>query len=566
MARNPASAFPHRRPVSYVVALAVVAAGSGIAAPPDVTPPRVRASVDVTVLDLDVVATKDGRPVTDLRKEEVIVKVAGKVLPIDLFTRVAGARIVANSDGTSPSPATGPAGAPPPDAVVPRQFLFYFDDARLLPWQRPPVLEGLRAFVARFGPTDEASVVSYNGATNVLVPFTSSREKLLGAFDQLAKIAPKGFARERELRAAIAAVDQEARLQRTRGRGGTPINLSDSIVRRYSEEERARSRAGLQELRRTISALAGRAGRRRMLLVTTGWENVPGQTLAQMTWGRSTLRQFDTTLRRELDALLVAANRSGVTVDVVDAMGFEGDLDPEQRELREQRDVGAWAAMENRRPGMTTLAGETGGVFVERSNSFAAGLETLWRDASDWYSVGVTLPEALPEGKVARVSLSCTRPGVTLRTRASVGARSDAEAARDVAESALLSPAAASAFVVGLELGTPRADGALSRRRATPWRLLVPARELTFGDDGELRSAVVEVTFAAVDEAGGRSDLAPQRHTISVPASRFGEIGAREVPIEGLLRTRSGRHRVVVTVRDVASGRTAVASAPLVDE
>lgn len=563
MARNPASAFPPRRPVSYVVALAVVAAGSGIAAPPDVAPPRVRASVDVTVLDLDVVATKDGRPVTDLRKEEVIVKVAGKVLPIDLFTRVAGARIVANSDGTSPSPATGPAGAPPPDAVVPRQFLFYFDDARLLPWQRPPVLEGLRAFVARFGPTDEASVVSYNGATNVLVPFTSSREKLLGAFDQLAKIAPKGFARERELRAAIAAVDQEARLQRTRGRGGAPSDLTDSIVRRYSEEERVRSRSGLQELRRTISALAGRPGRRRMLLVTTGWEGIPGQTLSQMAWGRSTPRQFDTTLRRELDALLVAANRSGVSVDVVDAMGFAGEHDPEERELRE---VGTWVAFLNRLPGMTTLAESTGGTFVEHANSYAAGLETLWRDASDWYSVGVTLPEALPEGKVARVSLSCTRPGVSLRTRASVGARSDAEAARDVAESALLSPATASAFVVGLELGTPRADGALSRRRATPWRLLVPARELTFGDDGELRSAVVEVTFAAVDEAGGRSDLAPQRHTISVPASRFGEIGAREVPIEGLLRTRSGRHRVVVTVRDVASGRTAVASAPLVDD
>ena len=74
------------------------------------------------------------------------------------------------------------------------------------------------------------------------------------------------------------------------------------------------------------------------------------------------------------------------------------------------------------------------------------------------------------------------------------------------------------------------------------------------------------MTLAAVDETGGRSDLEPQRHTISVPESRFDEVGEREVPLEGLLRTRPGRHRVVATVRDLASGRAAVASAPLLDE
>jgi VWFA-related protein len=447
--------------------------------------------------------------------------------------------------------------------VVPRQFLFYFDDARLLPWQRKPVIDGLRGFVGRLGPSDEASVVSYNGATNVLSPFTSSREALLDAFARLEKILPKGFAQAREFRAAVSAVEQEARLQRSRGRGGAPSDLRDTIVRNYSEEERVRSRSGLEELKRTLSALAGRPGRRRMLLVTTGWENVPGQTLAQMTWGPSTMRQFDTTLWRELEALLVAANRSGVSVDVVDAMGFEGELDVEQGEMR---DVGPWFAMQNRRPGMSTLAEATGGSFVERSNSYAAGLETLWRDSGDYYSVGVTLPEALPAGKVLRVAVACTRPGVTLKTRTSVGARSDAEAARDLAESALLSPSAASAFVVGFELGAPRAEGAFSRRRVTPWRLFVPAGELTFSPDGDLRTAVVEVTIAAVDEAGGRSELAPERQTVSVPVARLAEAAGREVPLSGLVRTRPGRHRIVATVRDVASGRTAVASAPLVDE
>jgi len=550
---------PSSRPSSFALALVLLSALAVRPALPsfDGEPPRVQASVDVTVLDLDVVATKDGRSVTDLRRDEIVVRIGGRVLPVDLFARIAGAQISQVPTAPGPAPEAGDV------TVVPRQFLFYFDDARLLPWQRRPVIDGLRAFVDRFGPTDEASIVSYDGSTNVLVPFTSSREALLDGLSRLEEILPRGLAREREFRTAASAVEQEARLQTGRSGRGAPSDLRATIVRNYSEQERVRSRSSLADLARTISALAGRPGRRRMLLVTPGWESTPGQTLAQIAFGVTSLRQFDTTLRRQLDELLVAANRSGVSVDVVDAMGFEGELDVE---LSERREAGAWVSTSNRRPAMTTLAEATGGSFLERANSFSVGLETLWRDASDYYSVGITLPGALPDGKVVKVDVSCTRPGVLLRTRSSVGARSDGQAARDLAESALLSPPPASAFRVRLTLGTPRPEGAFSRRRVSQWQLSVPSGELTFAPDGDRRTAIVEVTIAAVDQAGGRSELAPERHTISVPAARLAETAGREVPITGLVRTRPGSHRIVATVRDLASGRTAVVTESLVDE
>ncbi len=284
----------------------------------------------MTVLDLDVVATQGGRSVTDLRRDEIVVRIGGRVLPVDFFSRVAGARIVPPS--AAPGLSSGPVPAPESAVVVPRQFLFYFDDARLLPAQRRPVIEELRAFVERLGPADEASVISYDGSTKVLVPFTSSREVLLDGFSRLEQILPRGVSREREFRTAVAAVEQEARLQSGRSRGGRPSDLRDTIVRNYSEQERVRSRGGLEELRRTISALAGRPGRRRMLLVTTGWESTPGQTLAQLAFGVGSMRQFDTTLKRDLDSLLAAANRSGVSVDVVDAVGYEGEHDVQRTE------------------------------------------------------------------------------------------------------------------------------------------------------------------------------------------------------------------------------------------
>ena len=524
-------------------------------------PPRIRASVDVTVLDLDFVATKDGRPVHDLRRDELVVKVGGRVLQVDLFARVEASRIAPPS--AEAGEALPPGRASEAGTVVPRQLLVYFDDARLQPWQRRPVIDGLEGLFARLGPADEASIVSYNGGTLVLAPFTNDRAQLADGLARLRELVPRGLHRASLFRTAAAAMETEDRIQRSSSGRNRPANLKDSVLRTWVEEERTRTRAGLAELRRTVSALAARPGKRRMVLVTTGWERMPGQTLAQLGFGRDTWRQFDTSTWKETEAILRAANRSGVTIDVVDAKGFESELDIE---LAEMREVGKWIARLNTRDGMATIAETTGGAFVENVSFYERALDEIWRESSDYYSVGVTLPEALPAGKALKVHLSCSRPGVTLKTRSSVGARSAAETARDLAESALLAPPPPSAFTVRLELGAPRPDGLLSRRRVTPWRLIVPGGDLTFSSAGDPRTAVVEVTLAAIDEAGGRSELAPERFDVSVPAARLAETAGRDLPLSGLLRTRTGRHRIVATVRDVASGRTAVATAPLVDD
>src|ERR1035441_10433357 len=113
----------------------------------DVLPgmPGVRAAVDVTVMDLDVVATgKDGRNAPDLTRAEISVTVDGKPLPLDYFARVE-ARQIHGPDLATASPdftlETTAAGA---DRYVPRQFLVFFDDEHLLPFDRKRVLEGLQ--------------------------------------------------------------------------------------------------------------------------------------------------------------------------------------------------------------------------------------------------------------------------------------------------------------------------------------------------------------------------------------------------------------------------------------
>ena len=114
------------------------------AAPP--SPPTlaagVRAAVEVTAMDLDVVATKDGRPVNDLTKSELVVRVDGKPVSIDFFARIEAGTVHGPDLSTaSPDLVLDTLKADSGETYVPRQFLVYFDDDRLLPPERVAILE-----------------------------------------------------------------------------------------------------------------------------------------------------------------------------------------------------------------------------------------------------------------------------------------------------------------------------------------------------------------------------------------------------------------------------------------
>src|SRR5664279_4109553 len=123
-------------PLRLAFALLFPLLASAPAARADVLPraPGVRAAVDVTVMDLDVVATgKDGRNVPDLTRAEISVTVDGKPFPLDYFARVEAGQLH-GPDLATASPdlilQTTAAGA---EHFLPRQFLVFFDDEHLLP-------------------------------------------------------------------------------------------------------------------------------------------------------------------------------------------------------------------------------------------------------------------------------------------------------------------------------------------------------------------------------------------------------------------------------------------------
>ena len=511
----------------------------------DVLPgmPGARAAVDVTVMDLDVVATgKDGRNVPDLTRAEISVTVDGKPLPLDYFARVEAGQLH-GPDLATASPdfilETTAAGA---DRYVPRQFLVFFDDEHLLPFDRKRVLEGLRDFVTRLSPSDSMAILSYNISSHVITPFTSSKETLLDGLSRLEKVAPRGLFWDSQYRQDVNL----ARRSRSR----------DSIIRNYSDQIRGREKGTLDELKRAFAALAARPGKRVVFWVSSGIELRPGQTFANAL-SSSLLNQFDYSVVEEFRAVVAEANRSGITVHAFDARGLATDVDASESTTSP---VTGFAADVNRREALAEIADETGGVFVQNHNTFGGALERIYQESASYYSIGVTLTALDPKKTDHAVRVTSARPGVTLRARRAYGAKTADESASDRLELALVTPGASGEFPVALAIGPEKKGGGIGHRIA-PFKVSVPLSVFTFLDEGGRRKAVVEVTLAAVEDSGARSNAVPDRQTILMDAATFAKAEHEPFVYTGEVKARKGNMRFVATVRDVATNRIGVGSA-----
>jgi VWFA-related protein len=516
----------------------------------------VRAAVEVTAMDIDVVATKGGENVDDLTRDEFIVKVDGKKFPLDYFTHVAAGALY-GPDLAKASPdvvletTQGDAG----NRYMPRHFLIFFDDEHLLPFERKRVMESLRDFVTRLVPSDRVAIMAYGGSTRVVVPFTNSKEDLLGGLSTLEKTVPSGFRWESQLNMDLGT------MRMTRGQA------RDGLVRNYSQQVLNRERATLNDVKRAVSALAARSGKRVLLFVSHGLELHPGQSVAQQ-YGSSLLNQYDYSVANEYQAAIREANRSGVTVHSIDARGLAVDnVDASESgapdaasETPQQASFSnnPFFRNQNRREALAGLADETGGLLIENRNRFQTAMDRIYKESSTYYSLGVTLSNLDPKKKEHSVNVSTTRPGVTVRNRKSYAPKTAVDAARDRLEMALLTPDAEGDFPVAVGLGAAKKGGGLGRRIA-PFQVRVPFGALAFVEQGGKRKATVEITLAAVEDNGARSDPATDRQEIVLnPAEKD---APKVFSYSGELKTRTGNIRFVATVRDVTTNRVGIGSA-----
>ena len=146
------------------------------------------------------------------------------------------------------------------------------------------------------------------------------------------------------------------------------------------------------------------------------------------------------------------------------------------------------------------------------------------------------------------------RPGVTVRTRKGFEQLSEAQRVENRARATMETDLTYHGIPVRIETAPATPD---KKYFLLPLTVLVQAKSLTFVPDGDKEAARAEFYIGSVDEKGNTSDLARQEMTFQLPAGQAK--GDAVVRFPAQLQTKKGNYRIIVNVRDVASGKIGTA-------
>lgn len=507
--------------------------------------------VDVRVVNLEVVVTKDGERETGLLPEDLVLTVDGREVPIEYFTEVEGGTAVAS--GGEAARATVPALLP--GKPVSTSYLVFIDDYFTIGARRNRVLSRLLEQVSVLNPEDRMAVVSFDGRRlDMLTSWTQSPEELervlTAAMARPARGAQAAAERrlhetsgEEELQAQAEANQPVVRGQAVGQIGGASglfnSNLNGARVGNSMPSLRQEQAAGVVEnqVRRVVaaaaSALRGFAnppGRKVMMLLAGGWPYSP----AEWTISDPTLTTYTTGFgygQNLYGPLIQTANRLSYTIYPIDTP-FSVD-----EERFQQNDAT-----------LRLIARDTGGRALFRAATTDALTEVV-RDTRSYYWIGFT-PQWKGDDSSHRVEVRARQKGLEIRSRTSFADFSRQQEVTMMVESALLlgdTPPAAEPMPAQLGEMKPARHGKLE----VPIRMLVPMAALTFLPHEGHYVAEAELRVAIQDAKGTteNSPVVPLTITLDEPPKE-GEMRRWETT----LTLRNEHHDLIVALYDKASG------------
>lgn len=506
-------------------------------------------SVDVRVVNLEVVVTRGGERVTGLPPDQFTLWVDGVETRIEFFSEVDEGRAAPQSAPQSapeseadsaPEHGAEPAAKPAlrPGTTVGTRYLVFVDDVYSLPNRRNPVLRRLVEDLPRLGPSDSMAVVAYaGGSVDLLQSWSSSREELRAALEQ-AQARPAQGVRYRGQQGGNADVT------------GNAIGFVDRGTRAYRDLEKM-----IDSVAATLRAFARPEGRKVMLLLSGGWP-VPRFAPGNSAFGPTTLDQ------RLYAPMLDAANLLGYTFYPVDVEGRitrpvdarqGGYLNTQaQRAIDDYREATQEASL-------VILSEETGGRALLDGASLSS-LRRVIDDTRSYYWLGFS-PDWRADDERHEIEVKVA--GHRVRTRAHfLDLSRETEATLELESARLFDLPAAGGGVDGtdpagvgdelaLVVGEPQKVG--RREIEVPLEVEIPLDEVTHLPSPEGFVLRLELRVAATDARGNRSEIPVVPIEIErATAPHPGEILIYEAPI----RLRNLSHRLDVSIHDPSSGKS----------
>jgi VWFA-related protein len=538
---------------AIAVALASLLAASALPAqPPESAAPPFGASVDVEVVEVEVfVADAHGQPVTGLTAADFALEVDGESRPIaGLYESKPRAELSIAPPLSAPpgepaaSAPAAPVATPPPTPERQLSLVVLLDELHLQPAGRKRTLDRIAALLdERVAAGDRVMLATYDRSLQVRRPFDATGP-LAADLSKTHKRAPGGLHVEIERRQTLTQI-RDLHLSR----GCEARDEMQAVAGAWAGDVERESRATLSTLEGLLQGLAGRSGRKALLLVSEGLSLTPGLEaellITELCGGNA---KPSTGLVGALARVSRAANAAQVTLYTLDAGG--------QRVLGSAVDGDRGLSFANQsvvradaQDPVFALAADTGGKALLESNKPELLVADLAQDLAAFYSLAFA-PRAGDIGRSHRIRVEVRRPGVRVRHRSAW----DPLRPEDRLEARLLAALRfggeeQNPLLARLQVGTPQRER--DGNYTVPLRLLVPASGLTLIARGERRQGSLRVLLAVQDGEGRTTPVRGLPLPVDLAALPEGSAAdAAEVPLEMRLKLREGANVIAVAVYD----------------
>lgn len=506
--------------------------------------PRVDATVDVRVIELEVVVThRDGSPVRGLTAQDFVVTESGRPREITNISEF--------STASSPSAAEVEAST----STKPRNIVIFFDTLTTDTFSRQKAVRALTPFLTALPKTDEVMIVAWNRKLEVVVPPTNDPARILEGL----KTVPL----------AIAQGIEEST------QGGELISGSPD---RFSEFRGANdAEQTTRVLRSIVHRMSGASGRK-LLFVVSNALNFETDLTRQVTEadlprenptfrGRDPFQYYRRDIKRPvIDEVIDEANAAGVTFYTMQPSGlttlssasdvFEGDDSVgsiDTRGLYNSGNVGV--RLERTRQGLGSLvqlAERTGGRFIANTNDLSRGVGRIDQELSNFYSLAYRAEGARP-GASRKLEVRAKNRDYVVRARKTILEQSpDTQVAQQIVSN-LLFPVNENTLKIAATAGLTKRRSKV--RFSVPVDIVIPYATMAFISEGSHYVAQLSLFVASGDDKSNVSEVRRYDRTVKIPRAQFTTLAKKSYmyPIEVDLHSRTAKNQLTIAVVDQLS-------------
>ena len=354
----------------------------------DVSIPSVGESIDVSIVNVDVVVTdKSGKRVRGLTRADFEVLQDGKAQPISNFAEYgseAGDATASITTAEQPRVSAAP--------HQQRTMVVFVDRFTLRPFDREPLFASVRKMLHEIvRPGDAVMIVSWRNRVVTRMPFTDDLAQIDRTLAQIERestfASPDAMQSIEDERAWLKQVSAFAEEQ------GFTIDLSEEIP--VSGLEAAmRARIEMRDKVRTInalmSAMSGLEGKKVLMLMTHRFSRIVGQ---EFLIGRDAgphprnKHELEHDMLPEIQSVVKTANANGVTIYPFYPEGLGNENMPNSAHTNGATGSFDLMVLNNELEAMSIVAEQTGGVLGWGSKNIVSVLPAVTDDFGTYYSL-----------------------------------------------------------------------------------------------------------------------------------------------------------------------------------